>query len=166
MTGRPTPEQAAQALRGAHDLQGRALDSRREPPLVKLGLGLIALACAACYDVLDHPGQMPLWIAVAMMWGYILAARSRRGAAALGFRATGLRNLPATYVAVVLAACAAVLAVSGFALRRTEGFLSDHVPYWHTLGILALIVVATALSPVDRRLRARLLARTQKLGAR
>ncbi|MFH8573071.1 hypothetical protein [Streptomyces sp. NPDC017993] len=40
--------------------------------------------------------------------------------------------------------------------------MNDHVPYWHTMGMLLLIMVTTALTSLDTRFRKWLFKLTSK----
>jgi len=159
-------QQADEAIRDMRRRQEQSLASRTEPLGVRIGLGLVAMAWAACYDVFDHPGTAPLMLFALAFCGYAIAARTPRGAAALRFRSAGLRGLPPAYVAGVLVLYAALFALGGLGVRACAGFLDARVPYWHLLGMAALIAAVTATAPLDRRMRTWLMAHARKQGTR
>ncbi|MFG2606542.1 hypothetical protein ACGFT2_23755 [Streptomyces sp. NPDC048514] len=166
MTGRPSTDRATSDLLLADRMRRQGPATRAEPGRVKVMAALLGLATAACYDVFDDPGMAPICVAAAIQLGHFWAVRTRRGSAALGYASTGLRDLPAAYTAVMLAAGAALIAAEGVGLRLTRGYLNAHVPAWHTLAMLVLIAVAFALAPLERRGRERLATRTHKQGSK
>ncbi|MFG2891396.1 hypothetical protein [Streptomyces sp. NPDC048248] len=164
MTDRPSPEQAALALQGAREHQGAALTGRREPMRVKVAFGVTGLAFGACYDVFNDPGSIPVLAVAATTWTHAIASRTPRGAALLGYGTAGARNRPPAYVLAVLAVVALLMAIGYFSISPHTAYLNDHVPYWHTTGMLLLIAVTTALAPLDSRFRMWLFKLTSKRG--
>ncbi|MFJ8676941.1 hypothetical protein [Streptomyces sp. NPDC093589] len=153
MTDRPSADQAALALRETREYQGAALTARQEPLRVKVAWALVGLAFGASYDVFDDPGSAPVLMVAAVLWAHGIASRAPRGAALLGYGTTGARNRPPAYVLAVLTAVALLMAIGYFTITPHAAYLNDHVPYWHTMGMLLLIMVTTALTPLDIRFR-------------
>ncbi|MFJ9412391.1 hypothetical protein [Streptomyces sp. NPDC101393] len=164
MTDQPSPEQAALALREARGHQGAALAARQEPLRLKITFAATGLAYGACYDLFDDPGTTPLLALAAASWAHLIISRSPRGAALLGYRTTGVRNRPPAYILGMLAVTALLMAIGYFSITPHTAYLDDHVPYWHTMGVLLLIAVTTVLAPVESRFRAWLFKVTSKRG--
>ncbi|MFG2196726.1 hypothetical protein [Streptomyces sp. NPDC048639] len=161
MSDRPTQDQAAQALQGIRQRQGEALAGRQEARWVQIMFAVLAVAWFASYDVFQDPGPIPYLVFAGVMWTYLLASRTRKGAALLGHRSTGLRNLPGAYIAIVLGIFTVVMVAGGYIGSRSTGFLHDHVPYWHSLLGLVLTALAFPFARLGQKLQLWLLDRTR-----
>ncbi|MEU8825446.1 hypothetical protein [Streptomyces sp. NPDC048636] len=131
---------------------------------MKIAFALTGLAFGMCYDVFDNPGSAPVLVVAAVSWAHLLVSRTPRGAALLGYHTTGVRNRPPGYILGVLCVVALVMAIGYFSVAPHTAYLDDHVPYWHTMGMLLLMVVTIALAPLESRFRAWLFKLTSKRG--
>lgn len=140
--GRPTPEEAAEALKQVEQREEQALGAPATDALwVRIVLGVAMGAYFASFDFLG--GDVSTWAGFAfalVMVAYAVSLRTRRGSSALGRTARVDRKALARRSGYGFWLPLAVVAVGGVA----AGFAGEYVtvPYWHTgLGVVLAVAV-------------------------
>ncbi|ATY12627.1 hypothetical protein CU254_20840 [Amycolatopsis sp. AA4] len=158
MAEHPSPEEAARALREVDRRRDQALGALHGAKWVDVVFALVVFLYLASADFLPSAAQWKGLVLAALVVGYVLLLRSRRGAAWLGHRVRADRSAvqPRVGLVVVAACVAAAVAVA---------FLPVRIPYGNTILGAVLAIVLIAFGPHLRRGLAALVRRGRSGGA-
>lgn len=152
MASQPTPEEAAEMLRNVNRRTEQARGSMRATPRwLDWLFGMVIFLYCASHDFFPNAAAWDGWAFGALVVGYVVLLRTRRGSALLGQSVRIHRQaISSRFVLIAWLTIAAVVAAS-----MVMVVLDIHVPYLSTsLGA----VLAIALIGFGPRLRASLAA--------
>lgn len=143
MSDRPTPDEAARALRDVGQREDQALDSVHEARWVRVVLGVAIFLFLAAPDFLG--AHASTWTSpgfAVLVLGYAVLLRTRRGSALLG-RPVQMRGdvVPRRFAVTARLVIAALVALSLLSLFVAHPHLD--IPYWRTAmgAILGLLLI-------------------------
>lgn len=153
-TDRPTPEEAAAALREAND-QHRAARRNAQPAwtIAAVGVLVIALGVASDLNSAWQPAVNLLLMVVAL--GALLASRSKRFGALLGYRRSPSANPVLAPKGARAKHAAAMVAAMVVTLVLASGLRMAQVPFPSTIGSVLIVGLMLVWVRVESRGRER-----------
>ena len=149
---RPTPDEAARALRDVQRRRDQSLDSVRENWWVRILMGIVIFVLIAAPDFLGPDARSWTTLAAAVVvLGYSLMQRSRRGAAVLGRPARMRKDEMSTrYVTTARLVLLAVVVI-GFVIAFLPPAHLPTIPYLHTIVGAVVAIALIIFGPAAER---------------